>query len=121
MKVLIIEDDQEVVKRIRAGLDRLVPGTFEELIDANDPRAAMSALRMDPNVSLIVLDGCLTGEHPDGLGLLPDIRELYPAPRPILAISKSSEMRELMMERGCTHECDKKFAVGMMLKILNLK
>jgi len=117
-RVLIVEDDPEMMEWIH---DHLIDMERDiEVLIAFTADEGEKQIKENPSVDLVVLDGCLNGDHPTGVELIPTIREFYPSPKPILAISKSELLRQFMIEKGCTHECGKNYAPRNILNILGL-
>jgi CheY-like chemotaxis protein len=117
-KVLVIEDDRAIQKRISHDLRGRLCREDIELIEAHDAAEAEQLVVDHKDFDAIVLDGCLDGDRADGAELISFIREHHPVPKPIIAISKSDTLRKLMVEMGCTHECRKNAVPGMIIEIL---
>ncbi len=117
-KILIIEDDPEMMEWLH---DHLIDmGKGIETLIAFTAKEGENQIKGNPDVDLVILDGCLDGDRPTGASLIPTIRDYYPHPKPILAISKSETLRKMMVERGCTHECGKFFVPRNVANILKL-
>lgn len=115
-KLLVIEDDPAVQGTINRDL-RIFP---VEVLQAHSVVEAEKFLREDPDIDLILLDGCLDGENPDGFAFIEDCLELSDAP--IVAMSKSRDLRKMMLDKGCKHEVEeKRFAAHLVAKLLAFK
>lgn len=122
MRVLVIEDSVALQERFKTDL----LGTLEldniELIQAHSIAEARAALRANDEFDVVALDGCVdSSTEADGAALIPEIRAVHPSPRPIIAISSMNDLRRIMVERGCTHECRKNSVPGMIVHILGLR
>jgi CheY-like chemotaxis protein len=117
--ILIIEDNEVVQAQTRAFIQTRYRtlGREVQVIQAPSAKQGLEFLRMHGlEFDIILLDGCLDGQEPDGLQMIPDIRALYSGP--ILAMSKSFELREMMLKAGATHQCEKSYAAGTAVSIL---
>lgn len=116
-KILIIEDSPTWQGRFREILADRAEGKII-LEQAYDMPSAL-ALFEQKKFDLIAIDGCLTGDTPDGLTLAEEFRKTFDGP--MLAISTSAELRQMMKERGCNEECKKEFAPEMIMAMLGLR
>lgn len=116
-KVLVIEDDQDVQSSIARQFNRhKIEGLI--LIQAYTIEDGIKELENNSDIDLVVLDGCLSGDTPDGLQGIPDIKRFYKGR--IITNSRSPVMRKLMMSAGATDECDKNRTAGSILRVLKI-
>lgn len=112
-KILIIDDDivwQEVWKRSLGKRVALLPAL-------SIPEAEKTFTEHN-DIDLIAIDGCVPGDTINTKPLIRKFRETYKGP--MVAISKASLVRDCLIDAGCSHECEKKWLPGNILKILEL-
>lgn len=73
-KVLLVVDDEPAMRRV---LERLLGGSFDEVLTAADPAEAEIALGLNP-VTHLVTDCNLGPNLPRGIDLVPSWRERCP-------------------------------------------
>lgn len=116
--MLIVEDDTQIQNTYKRTLfNRFGQSGKIQLIQAYTASEGEDFLLENSDLDLIVLDGSLE-HHGSGYELLQRIKEFYNGP--ILAISGSRDMRQMMMASGGTHECEKNFVPRNILNILDL-
>lgn len=111
-KILVVEDDPGLQGLIYRGLK-----SYEvEVLQAHNSLEAEKLFAEHEDIDLVLLDGCLDGDNPDGAGLVHEfkVREALP----ILAMSSSRDLRHLMVEQGCTGEVEKIFAARTAARLL---
>jgi DNA-binding response OmpR family regulator len=114
-KVLVVEDDRMLQRMIALQLRDTAT-----VLSAHTLDEARNLFANNPDVRLVVLDGCLGSafrvQIPDTLPLIPEMREIFHGP--IIAASSFPSFREMMMGAGCDHHCvDKR---GLSLEIRRL-
>lgn len=113
MRVLLLEDSREV-----QGMWRLVLNlNGSTTVSAYRVEQAEAEFRSDPEgFGAIVVDGCL----PDGssVAFVEEVRQSGFS-GPIICASDDEDLRERLMQAGCTHRIEKHAAVEL-LEILGL-
>lgn len=111
-KVLIVEDDEQwrgiwTRHLNREGARVLAAASLEEgerLFNAN------------PDVALVIMDGCVPGERPNSMPLVQKMRETFQGP--IVAGSGNPNFIKTLIEAGCSHGAVKHEVSGLVSKIL---
>lgn len=101
-KILVVEDDSSLQNIIYRGL-RSYPVV---VLQAHSEEEAKKLFAENDDIDLILLDGCLSGDDPSALYLIPEFQK---RPEVILvAMSSNPSLRQMMLERGCHHEVEGK-------------
>ena len=114
-KVLVVEDDRMLQRMIALQLRDVAT-----VLSAHTLDEAREIFLGNPDVRLVVLDGCLGSvfqvQIPDTLSLIPKMRETFHGP--IIAASSFPSFREMMMGAGCDHRCDDKRKLSLEIRRL---
>jgi len=111
--ILIIEDSVDVVLGWREALRRF---PFNFIVAENLEKAEV--LFPVRNWDVIVVDGCLGGDDFNTEALVHTIREQgYTGP--MIAASKSPDIRRLLIRAGCDEESPKEFIPTHILDVLS--
>lgn len=115
-KVLVVEDK----KMLQRALAMRFAGKADLLPAHNLAEARELFLAYRDDLRLVVLDGCLRSafqvQAPDTLPLIAEFRGTFQGP--IIAASTISSFRRMMVEAGCSHECDKDELPGEIERLL---
>ena len=84
MKVLVVDDHSLVRAGIKQVLQNLEPGNSVEVAEAGDGAAAMHALRMQPDMDLVLMDFDLPDKS--GLAVLAELGRYHPE-TPVIMVS----------------------------------
>ncbi len=87
MKVLVVDDHSLVRAGIKQVLQNLEPGNSVEVAEAGDGAGAMHALRMQPDMDLVLMDFDLPGKS--GLAVLAELGRYHPE-TPVIMVSGAS-------------------------------
>lgn len=112
-KVLIVED-RRINQEIYAA--ELQGKVF--LMQAMNLEDGQRLFMENPDVALIVMDACLSGDEPDSISLVKKIRETFSGP--MIAASAAAEYRKLLLRAGCSHESPKCDVPDLVCKILEI-
>lgn len=100
-KILMVEDDRDVIRAwslwLRQESIMLVASTVEQ---------ASELFIQNPDICLIVMDGCLTGFELETVDLIKKFRQTFAGP--IVAASANRDYCLRMMEAGCSHDAGRK-------------
>lgn len=95
-KLLIVDDDRSWQRSLARSLQEKVT-----LLQAFSLEQGEQIFLANPDVDLIVMDGCVPGYRLNSLPLIRKIRETYKGP--IVAASSDADNREEMVRAGCSH------------------
>ena len=112
-KVLIVEDSQLMQHRWHRDLG----GKFV-LIGALSIEEAEEKFIANPDIDAIVMDACVQGDSINTLPLVRKFRRTFAGP--MIAISSSSEYRDMLVSAGCNYESSKDALPRRLLAILDL-
>ena len=113
-KVLIVEDRDTTQSGYRASLQDDV-----QLLQAFTIEQAREIFGANPDIDLIVMDGCVPGFEINTPPLVREFRKTFRGP--IIATSSSSDYRQELMLAGCSHEVGSKGDVpDKVLALLSL-
>jgi DNA-binding NtrC family response regulator len=111
MNIFIAEDNVEHQKAWARELNR----QGHLVISAYTVRAGLELLAENRKFDVFVLDGCLNQDNDaDYYHLLEIIKEKYPN-APVIAASRSPDLRKLMLREGCTDQAPKNGVVNAVL------
>lgn len=114
--VLVIEDEAIIILDWQNSLKRLPI----QLTPAVSLEEAERLFPIKENWDAIVVDGCLGGDNFNTEALVRAIRERgYTGP--MIAASKSPDIRKLLISAGCDEESPKEFVPAHIVKVLNYK
>lgn len=116
LKILVVDDETYIHKMYRDHLELHV-----EIVEAYTLEHALAAWANNSDVDLIIMDGCLHGDHPDTISLIQKIRETYAGH--IIAASSDAGFRDQLMAAGCSHNADgpKRGVPNLVLRILGIE
>ena len=110
MKILIIEDMLRIQEAWKMHLEK----HDHTVVQALTPHEAIDLFEENPDVDIIVLDGCI-GPLFNCLPVLREIRETFKGP--IIAASSDAHFRQTMVQAGCSHECEKEQVLSLIKAI----
>ena len=119
-KILLIEDSKPVIDIWKRLFDFYLKEEKLILIFAVSLDEAIQKFRLNPDVELIVVDGCIWGsdDRPNTQGLVSEIRKTFKGP--MIAESSNEEYRKILLSAGCNYECEKDDVPKKVLRILGL-
>lgn len=94
-KVLIVEDDVDVVEILREGLEAL----GLTVLVADHEVAAMRIFYANRDLAIIAFDGVI--KQSDTIGLIGSVARTFKGPK--IAMSSDAQMRKWQQEAGCDH------------------
>ena len=112
-KVLIVEDDPDWQSMWKRKLEGKV-----HVLMASSVEKGEQLFNENPDVDVIVMDACVSGEEPDTLPLVTNIRQTFSGP--MIAASGSYTFRQCLKSYGCDHESRKKDVPEKVLEILGV-
>ncbi len=114
IKVLVVEDKKAVCDFWQ----EVFQNTGLVILWAATLKAAVDLFAANPDVKVVVMDGCLEGDGLDTLPLVRLIRQSFTGP--MIATSSLPEYQEQLRKAGCSHESDKGKLPFELLSILGL-
>ena len=70
----------------------------------------------NPDLTLVIMDGCVPGERPNSMPLVQKMRQTFRGP--IVAGSGNPNVCKTLVEAGCSHWALKHMVSGLVSKIL---
>ena len=110
-KVLMVEDESLWHYNMR----RLLDGKAE-LLSARTLEDGERLFRENPDVAIVLMDGCVPGDKLNTLPLIGHIRTTFTGP--LVAISGAGDFLVRMVESGCSHKCHKDGLEELLPKLL---
>ncbi|KKQ34496.1 MAG: HD domain protein [Candidatus Nomurabacteria bacterium GW2011_GWB1_37_5] len=99
-KILVIDDD----KMVQLPFKRIL-GDKYNVLQAYNLKEAAELFQNNPDVDLIVMDGCLSDKGLDTLPLIEEIRKTFKGT--MIASSSRVDYRATMVEKGCSYPMQK--------------
>lgn len=120
-KILLIEDGEKILNCWKRWFEVLLKKDKLLLIFATSISEAREKFKLNPDVVLIVVDGCIEGsdERPNTQELVIEFRKTFTGPR--VAQSGDEEYMEILQKAGCDYQCRKEDVPQMVVDILGLK
>lgn len=112
-KVLIVEDVELYQKRYAQMLKGKV-----ELLQALDLKDGKRLFLENPDISLVVMDACISEDTPNSIPLVKKIRETFTGP--IIAASADPSYRKFLVDAGCSHQAPKADVPSLICTILGI-
>ncbi len=113
-KVLIVEDDE-----FWQGIYAKEIGDKVEIIGAFTREEAERFFEAHPDLSAIVMDGCIGDvEEPNTGRLVVKFRQTFKGP--IIAASGNGSFRKVLLATGCSHESTKDLLSKKVIEVLGL-
>lgn len=111
LKVLAVEDEEMIQNLWRRQLEGKV-----EIISAFTIKEAEGKFSANPDVAVILMDGCMPGNELNTLPLVRKFRETFTGQM----IATSSRFSWELVKAGCSYECAKTLVPSLLLEILGL-
>jgi len=115
LKILIIEDNSFWQESYWHQLEDKIT-----ILQAFTEEEAREIFRQNPDIALIVMDGCLQAQKNclDTLDLTEEIRKSFAGP--MIAASGDQHFRCLLQDAGCNHQASKKLLPYKIKELLKL-
>ncbi|MFA6338715.1 MAG: hypothetical protein WCW87_01485 [Candidatus Paceibacterota bacterium] len=114
-KVLVVEDQ----KWFHDALHHWFDGDLK-IVSALSIKEAEKQFASNPDIDVILMDGCVPGNEFNTRALVLKFRETFNGP--MIAISSIEEYQDLLVEAGCSHKSEKGVKTFKLLgEILGLK
>ncbi|KKT12680.1 MAG: hypothetical protein UW83_C0030G0005 [Parcubacteria group bacterium GW2011_GWD1_44_9] len=111
-KVLIVEDDEQWQGIWTRHLER----EGAEVLMASSLEEGERLFEVNPDLTLVIMDGCVPGERPNSMPLVQKMRQTFRGP--IVAGSGNPNVCKTLVEAGCSHWALKHMVSGLVSKIL---
>lgn len=112
-KVLVVEDSKQWSGLIKRALENKLL-----VFQAFTTEEAEVALKLHPDLAVILMDACVPGDNPNTMWLVRKMRETFKGP--IIAISRVPEYRKKLIEAGCDYESEKDEAAQKVLELVGV-
>jgi DNA-binding NtrC family response regulator len=110
-KVLIIDD----APFVHSDIEHTIAGPYFDIFHAHNTSEAWEHMTKHTDFDVIVIDACV---HDITLNTLDLVDEAQRVGCPVrIANSGAPELRQKMLDRGCTHECEKAGLTKLLLKL----
>ncbi|MFH1193284.1 MAG: response regulator [Candidatus Jorgensenbacteria bacterium] len=100
-KILVVEDMEEWVE-----LWKDVLYGAAELIGAASIEEAEEKFAANPDIDVVVVDGCVPGSELNTIPLVQKFKATFKGP--MIAVSGNPDFQKMLIKEGCSHECEKK-------------
>ena len=111
-KVLIVEDNEQWQGIWTRHLEREGATVFA----ASSLKEGERLFQANPDLTLVIMDGCVPGERPNSMPLVQKMRQTFHGP--IVAGSGNPDVGKTLVEAGCSHWALKHMVLGLVSKIL---
>ena len=111
-KVLVVEDNEQW-QAVFAGRY----GEQFELLQATTIEDGEELFFANPDIGIVVMDACVPGDDPNSIPLVRKISKTFTGK--MIASSGSSMFRQMLVDAGCNHQCDKHILIDKFLEIAN--
>lgn len=113
IRVLIVDDLKGWHSQWKKELEGRV-----EVVSATTLEEAEAEFQTNSDFAAIFMDACVPGVEPTTLELTSRIRQDFRGP--MVAISSTPRYRRMLMDAGCTDECDKRDVSLMVRNLLGV-
>lgn len=120
-KVLILDDNDDLQNlwRKEIALRHVTYGDTISIISASTIEDAVKQFRVNPDLAIIVVCGCIMGIQPSTIPFVKEIRKISNVP--IIATAMDSWFQKELMKAGCSHESSKDYLPRKILEVLGLR
>lgn len=113
--VLLVDDEQDILEALKTGIERGLPGL--RVLAANDPQAALEALRCE-RVDIIISDQKMPGM--EGVDLLAEARRRVPSADRVMMTGFATEalLQRTVNDAHIAHFFSKPYKLAEVLALL---
>lgn len=112
IKVLVVEDNE----RWQATFARSFGQDFQ-LLQATTIQQGEELFLANPDIGIVIMDACVPGDYVNTIPLVKKIRETFNGK--MIASSGGGIFRKMLMDAGCSHQCDKIDLFDKFIEIVN--